>query len=136
MQTKTFIIGVFLLFITFVGIITYSFITLETPHLSKEVINGKKVWQKYNCVNCHTLFGHGAYAASDLTHVYSKRGEKWLENYFTELPPMFPGYQKRHPGISTKEQLKSLLTFFKYVDNVKNNNWPPSPLKLNLQTGK
>jgi nitric oxide reductase subunit C len=34
-------------------------------NITPEVTAGKDVWHKYNCINCHTLFGEGAYYAPD-----------------------------------------------------------------------
>src|SRR5688500_15883916 len=43
-----------------------------------QVQSGRDVWHKYNCVNCHTLFGEGAYYAPDLTKITQLRGEQYL----------------------------------------------------------
>ncbi|HEU0278088.1 MAG TPA: c-type cytochrome [Rhodanobacteraceae bacterium] len=41
-------------------------------------IAGKKVFQAYNCMDCHTLVGNGAYFAPDLTKEYESVGPAWL----------------------------------------------------------
>ena len=46
----------------------------NSQNLTPEVIHGKEVWHKYNCINCHTLFGEGAYYAPDLTKITQHRG--------------------------------------------------------------
>lgn len=43
-----------------------------------EAANGKRVFQAYNCMGCHTLVGNGAYFAPDLTDEYEKTGPAWL----------------------------------------------------------
>ena len=50
----------------------------HTEQLTPEVVAGKDVWHKYNCINCHTLFGEGAYYAPDLTKIAKLRGEQYL----------------------------------------------------------
>ena len=35
----------------------------NAANITPEVTHGKDVWHKYNCINCHTLFGEGAYYA-------------------------------------------------------------------------
>ena len=47
--------------------------------ITPAVSNGKDVWHKYNCINCHTLFGEGAYYAPDLTKITKHRGEQYLQ---------------------------------------------------------
>lgn len=52
--------------------------------ITPEVIHGKDVWHKYNCINCHTLFGEGAYYAPDLTKITQHRGEAYLHAYMRD----------------------------------------------------
>lgn len=46
-----------------------------------EAVAGKRVFQAYNCMGCHTLVGNGAYFAPDLTGLYDKVGPAWLEAF-------------------------------------------------------
>ncbi|MEW6455890.1 MAG: c-type cytochrome [Acidobacteriota bacterium] len=46
----------------------------NSQNLSTEVIAGKKVWEKYNCNDCHTILGFGGYYAPDMTKVYARLG--------------------------------------------------------------
>lgn len=41
-------------------------------------IDGKRVFQAYNCMGCHTLVGNGAYLGPDLTNVYADTGPAYL----------------------------------------------------------
>ncbi|HEX2494104.1 MAG TPA: c-type cytochrome, partial [Steroidobacter sp.] len=49
-----------------------------------QVRRGQGVWHKNNCVNCHTLFGEGAYYAPDLTKITQLRGEQYLHAYMRD----------------------------------------------------
>lgn len=40
--------------------------------------DGKRVFQAYNCMDCHTIVGNGAYFAPDLTREYRDVGPAWL----------------------------------------------------------
>lgn len=40
--------------------------------------DGKRIFQSYNCMDCHTVVGNGAYFAPDLTEEYRKVGSAWL----------------------------------------------------------
>lgn len=44
-------------------------------------VHGKRVFQAYNCMGCHTIVGNGAYFAPDLTKTYAKVGPAWLEAF-------------------------------------------------------
>lgn len=43
-----------------------------------DVVQGKRVFQSYNCMGCHTIVGNGAYLAPDLTKLYGKAGPAWI----------------------------------------------------------
>ena len=43
-----------------------------------DAVQGKRVFQAYNCMGCHTLLGNGAYLGPDLTNVYEEAGPAWL----------------------------------------------------------
>lgn len=40
--------------------------------------DGKRVFQAYNCMGCHTMVGNGAYLGPDLTEAYKLAGPAWL----------------------------------------------------------
>ncbi|OIQ94179.1 nitric oxide reductase subunit C [mine drainage metagenome] len=40
--------------------------------------DGKRVFQAYNCMGCHTMLGNGAYLGPDLTREYKRAGPAWL----------------------------------------------------------
>ncbi|HLQ86774.1 MAG TPA: c-type cytochrome [Salinisphaeraceae bacterium] len=42
---------------------------------------GKRVFQAYNCMGCHTIVGNGAYLGPDLTDQYAHAGPAWLEAF-------------------------------------------------------
>ncbi len=44
-------------------------------------VDGKRVFQAYNCMGCHTIVGNGAYFGPDLTKLYAKVGPAWLEAF-------------------------------------------------------
>jgi len=43
-----------------------------------DVVAGKRVFQAYNCMGCHTIVGNGAYFGPDLTKLYDHTGPAWL----------------------------------------------------------
>jgi mono/diheme cytochrome c family protein len=40
--------------------------------------DGKRIFQAYNCMGCHTMVGNGAYLGPDLTEEYKHAGPAWL----------------------------------------------------------
>ncbi len=40
--------------------------------------DGKRVFQAYNCMGCHTMVGNGGYLGPDLTRDYERAGPAWL----------------------------------------------------------
>jgi nitric oxide reductase subunit C len=100
-------------------------------NLTPEVSAGMDVWHGFNCINCHTLFGEGAYYAPDLTKITEVRGRPYLEAYMRD-PSQFYDEQK-HRRLMPKqdlseEQIKNLVTFLEWVAQVDNQGWPPRPI--------
>ncbi len=46
-----------------------------------DAVQGKRVFQSYNCMGCHTIVGNGAYFGPDLTKLYAKAGPAWIEAF-------------------------------------------------------
>lgn len=103
----------------------------NAENITPEVTHGKDVWHKYNCINCHTLFGEGAYYAPDLTKIAKHRGDPYLHAYMRD-PSKFYNEQK-HRRLMPKQDLsekeiKDLVTFLGWVSEVDNQGWPPRPI--------
>ena len=82
-HTRMFFIGGTLLFAAIFLILTVDshrqFNTLtNADRITPAVSEGKDVWHRKNCVNCHTLLGEGAYYAPDLTKITKQRGTPYL----------------------------------------------------------
>ncbi len=103
----------------------------NAQNITPEVTHGKDVWHKYNCINCHTLFGEGAYYAPDLTKITQLRGEQYLQAYMRN-PAAFYDEQK-HRRLMPKQNLSEteitdLIRFLDWVGKVDNQGWPPRPI--------
>lgn len=104
--------------------------------ITPAVTMGKDVWHDNNCINCHTLFGEGAYYAPDLTKISELRGEQYLRAYMRD-PSQFYDEQK-HRRLMPKQDLSeedigNLIAFFDWVANVDNQGWPPRPIYVTGQ---
>ncbi|MFC3209025.1 c-type cytochrome [Aquamicrobium soli] len=47
-------------------------------YVDVDAVAGKRVFQAYNCMGCHTIVGNGAYFGPDLTKLYDHAGPAWL----------------------------------------------------------
>ncbi|MCK9488030.1 MAG: cytochrome c [Xanthomonadales bacterium] len=103
----------------------------NAENITPEVTHGKDVWHKYNCINCHTLFGEGAYYAPDLTKITQHRGEAYLKAYMRD-PSRFYDEQRHRRLMPTQnlseEEIHNLIQFLDWVANVDNQGWPPRPI--------
>jgi len=50
----------------------------QVTFATHDAVEGKRVFQGYNCMGCHTIVGNGAYFGPDLTDVYERAGPAWL----------------------------------------------------------
>src|SRR5690348_13049449 len=63
--------------------------TTHADQLSDQVVEGKRLWQHYDCNDCHTILGIGGYYAPDVTKSYSERGEAWLRKFLENPGAMY-----------------------------------------------
>jgi nitric oxide reductase subunit C len=99
--------------------------------ITAEVTRGKDVWHKNNCINCHTVFGEGAYYAPDLTKITKHRGEPYLRAYLRDPSKFYD--ETRHRRLMPKQDLSEqditdLIGFLGWISNVDNQGWPPRPI--------
>ncbi|MDD2713398.1 MAG: cytochrome c [Simplicispira sp.] len=135
-QTRLFAIGSSLLAaLVFIGMTIDSH--KQFPQLTNAdkitpaVTRGKDVWHQNNCINCHTLFGEGAYYAPDLTKISKHRGEAYLTAYMRDPSQFYD--ETRHRRLMPKQNLSEtditdLVAFLDWVSNVDNQGWPPRPI--------
>lgn len=95
--------------------------------LTPEVVAGKTLWDKNNCMGCHTILGEGAYYAPELTQVVARRGAPWMKVFLKDPEAMFPGRRKMIQYNFTDEQIDQLVAFFTWVGNIDTNGFPQKP---------
>lgn len=135
-QTRLFFIGgTSLFFLIFLGLTidTHRQIpALTNTHLmTEQVVAGKKVWYRENCINCHTLMGEGAYYAPDLTKITELRGEGYLRAFLQDPSRFYDEQVHRrimpNPNLSD-EQIDQVIAFLDWVSKIDNQGWPPRPI--------
>jgi len=105
--------------------------------LTPEVVAGKHVWHRKDCINCHTLLGEGAYFAPDLTKIAQLRGEPYLRQFLKD-PSRFYSEEQHgrlmpNPNLSDQEA-GEVIAFLTWVSHIDNNGWPPRPILVSAAT--
>lgn len=106
--------------------------------ITEDVTRGMDVWHENNCINCHTLFGEGAYYAPDLTKITQHRGEAYLQAYMRDPSQFYD--EQRHRRLMPKQDLSDaeiddLIAFLDWVSKVDNQGWPPRPIVVTGSLG-
>lgn len=105
----------------------------NAQNITPEVTLGKNVWHKNNCINCHTIFGEGAYYAPDLTKIAQQRGAPYLRAFLKDPSKFYD--EQRHRRLMPQQDLSDadidgLIAFLDWVSKVDNQDWPPRPIMV------
>lgn len=126
-----FLIGTFLCSAAFVLLTVDTFKRMPNQtneqNITEQVAQGKELWDKNNCMGCHTLFGEGAYYAPELTKVYERRGELFIRQMLKDPQAMFPNERKMKKYDFSESEMSALVAFFKWAGNVDLNGFPAKP---------
>lgn len=95
--------------------------------LSAAAIRGKTIWDKNNCMGCHTILGEGAYYAPELTKVVDRRGKEWIRAFLKDPEAMFPGQRKMVNYHFDEAQIEDVVAFLDWVGKIDTNDFPPKP---------
>ncbi len=122
--------------VLFFGLFSWAnYVSWHLPQpMGKESVLGKEVWQKYNCVSCHTLFGNGGYVGEDLTHITTKRDSAYLVDFFLNPPAYPPNKKHKHPGLKRTEAVY-LISYLEYLDKIPTLGWPPKSRDMEGREG-
>lgn len=140
-QARTFFLGgTVLFFLIFLGL-SWHTLSLEVPkqtnaeNLSDAVVRGKELFDKNNCMGCHTIMGEGAYYAPELTKVIDRKGEEFCKIVLMAEEPWAPRGRKMVAYGMTEQEAEDLVAFLKWVGEMDLNGFPPEPdLKSKVPT--
>lgn len=99
----------------------------RSENLTPEVIRGKHLFDRNNCMGCHTILGEGAYYAPELTKVFERRGEIFIKAMLRDPESMYPGQRKMTNYKFTEEEIGDLTAFLKWIGEMDLNGFPPKP---------
>ncbi len=98
----------------------------HADRLSPAVVEGKRVFQKHNCNDCHTILGFGAYYAPDLTRAYARLGEDAIRLRLQSPEKAFASSYRKMPQQHLQpEEIDRVVDFLRWVADIENNDWPP-----------
>ncbi|MFV2060791.1 MAG: cytochrome c [Gammaproteobacteria bacterium] len=98
-------------------------------NINDQVVLGKRVWERNNCIGCHTLLGEGAYFAPELGNVYKRFGKsKEAIIGFIKSRPVdgIPGRRSMPQFNLSDEELDAIAEFLKWSSEINTANWPPN----------
>lgn len=131
-QAKAFfLVGTIGFSVIFVGLTVDTFNRIpdqtKQSELTESAIKGKHLFDKKNCMGCHTIMGEGAYYAPELTKVFERRGEAFIRSMLKNPEQMYPGQRKMTNYNFTDEEIDHLVAFLKWVGGMDLNGFPPKP---------
>ena len=105
--------------------------------LTDQVVAGKRVFEKYNCNDCHTILGFGGYYAPDLTKVVQRVGADGIRYRVKNPEKAFANSFRKMPRQNLSDQeITYLIAFFQWVGEVNNNDWPPQDSRKRISRGE
>lgn len=99
--------------------------------MTDSVVRGKHIFDRSNCMGCHTIMGEGAYYAPELTKVYERRGEAFMRAIIKDPQAMYPEDRKMVKYDFSEEEISDLIAFLRWVGNMDLNGFPPKPDLVN-----
>lgn len=97
-------------------------------NMNAQVIRGKHLFDKSNCMGCHTILGEGAYYAPELTKVYENKGEDWIRSMLIDPEAVYPGARKMVKYNFNKDQQDDMIAFLKWIGEIDTNGFPAKPV--------
>ncbi|MCE7992715.1 MAG: cytochrome c [Roseivirga sp.] len=127
-QARTFFLGgTMLTFLIFIALTIYSFSgeqdQANTLQLNEPIVRGKQLWEKNNCMGCHTILGEGAYYAPELTKVIDRRGKGYIKAVLMSPVSWAPNGRKMVAYGFTDAEAEDLIAFFDWIDDIDLNGF-------------
>ena len=121
---------------TLVSLVLFLVLTVDTQRqfaamtnadqLDDQVVAGKRTFEKYNCNDCHTILGFGAYYAPDLTRAWSRLGEAHIRRRLEHPDLAFADSFRKMPQQNlTADEVSDLINYLRWVAQIDNHDWPP-----------
>ncbi|HEY9247242.1 MAG TPA: cytochrome c [Candidatus Methanoperedens sp.] len=88
-------------------------------------VEGKRMFEQYQCMGCHSIVGNGAYFGPDLTNVYKRMNmnDAALVSYLLSGAPAKGMPPMSGRGMSEEDAYRT-AAFLKYTQMLDTNGWP------------
>jgi len=140
MARNVFYGGSLFFILIFIGLSAHShrYITTTSTDratLTASVRDGKHLWEKHGCVNCHTILGEGAYFAPELGNVMTRYGIEegdhegafdYLKAWMDAMPSGTEGRRQMPNFGLSDEEYQALADFLLWTDTIRTQDWPPN----------
>lgn len=127
-QARAFFLGgTVVTFLIFIMLTIYSLSSAQDQSnledLTAEAVRGKRLWEKNNCMGCHTILGEGAYYAPELTKVVERRGDAYIKAALMSKTPWQVSGRKMVAYQMTEQEANEMVAFFKWIGNIDLNGF-------------
>jgi len=124
-----FLFGSLFFFVIFLGLTydTMGKLDGRAPKITEQVDAGKMIWQKYDCIGCHTILGNGSYFAPELGKITERKPKGYLKKFLMDPKSVNPKAAMPKLGIRS-EEADNLIAFLDWTAKVDTNGWPPKPI--------
>ena len=134
-QAKIFFLaGSLVTFLIFIGLTIFSLSKAQdqsnSDKITEEVARGKHLWEKNNCMGCHTIMGEGAYYAPELTNVIDRRGEDFVKSILMSKVPWAPRGRKMVAYAMSEQEANDVIAFLKWISEIDLNGFEKVDLKV------
>ncbi len=140
-QARNFFLGGTVLFFLIFLVLSWHTLSREVPkqtneeNLTEDVVRGKELFDKHNCMGCHTILGEGAYYAPELTKVIDRKGAEYCKTVLMSEEPWQPRGRKMVAYAMSEQEANDVVAFLKWIGEMDLNGFPPEPdLKDKLPT--
>lgn len=102
--------------------------------LTASVADGKHVWEKHACINCHSILGEGAYFAPELGNVMTRWGVQddpdaafeMLKGWMETQPTGIEGRRQMPRFDLSDTEMRNLSDFLLWTNTIDTQGWPPN----------
>ena len=127
-QARAFFLGgTVVTFLIFIGLTVFSLSKAQDQtninDLTESAIRGKELWEKNNCMGCHTLLGEVGYYAPELTKVIERRGPSYIKTVLKSEKPWAPRGRKMVAYNMSDEEANDVVAFFEWIGKIDLNGF-------------
>ncbi|NIA69709.1 cytochrome c [Pelagibius litoralis] len=139
MARNVFYGGSLFFIVIFLGLSIHSHIYIvnvstDKAGLTETVAQGKRIWERKACVNCHTILGEGAYFAPEVGNVMERWGVtddpeaafEVMKAWMDSQPSGIEGRRQMPQFNLTDDEVRALTQFLLWTNTIDTQGWPPN----------